>query len=82
MHTSLPPESGGGHLQESVKGPVELGEAFEAALKRNVRDGRVRGKQKRLGIADSGHGNIVRQREPGDPLELMGQVIAADIKFL
>ena len=79
---TLPPESGGRGLQEFIEGPVKLRKAFEAALKSYVCDWFVRGQQQGLGISHPGHGDIVRQREAGDPFELMGKVIAADVKFL
>ena len=78
---ALLPEPGRRHLQKFIEGPVELGEALETALKGDIRNGRVRGQQKGLGIAHSGHGDVVRQGESGDPLELMGQIIAADVEF-
>lgn len=61
-----------------VKGPVKLGKAGKPALKGNVRNGMVRGEQQGLGIAHPGQLDIIREGKAGDPLELVGEVVAAD----
>lgn len=68
-------------MQKLVKGPVKLRKAGKAAAESNIRDGIIRGQKQGLCIADSCHLNIVRQSKARNPLKLMGQVIAADIKF-
>ena len=65
-----------------LKGPVELGEAEEAAGAGGLGDCYVGVDKHGLDIADPGHLDVVGDGEPGDVLKLPGQVIAADIELL
>ena len=69
-------------MQKFIEGSVELGEARKATEEGNVCDGLVRGEQQGLGVAHSGKLDIVGERKAGDPLKLMGEIVAADEKFL
>ena len=68
-------------MQKFIEGSVELGEARKATEEGNVCDGLVRGEQQGLGVAHSGKLDIVGERKAGDPLKLMGEIVAADEKF-
>lgn len=68
-------------MQEFIEGSVELGEARKTTEKSNVCDGLIRGEQQGLGVAHSGKLDIVGERKAGDPLKLMGEIVAADEKF-
>ena len=65
-----------------LEGPVELGEAEEAAGAGGLGNRHIRIDEQGLDVADPGHLDIVGEGEPGDILKLPGQVIAADIEFL
>ncbi|MNF01164.1 hypothetical protein D3C80_2001150 [compost metagenome] len=72
------PVLGGRAPGNPVEDPVELGEAGEAAGAGNIRDFHLGIEQKLLGVADTGHLNIVNQRKARHLLELVGEIIRAD----
>jgi hypothetical protein len=66
-------------LAKFVEHPVELGKTGKTAAFGNFRNFHVRSQEALLGVADSGHLDIVYQGKTRYPPELAGKIIGADI---
>lgn len=65
-----------------VKNAVELGKTGESTALGNVGDFDIGIEQQLLSVLDPCHLNIAYQGKPGNLLELVGQIVGADIEFL
>ena len=69
-------------MAELVEHPVELGKARKAAARCDIGNFHVGVQQQLLGVAHPGDLDIVDEREPCHPAELVRQIVRTDEEFL
>ena len=69
-------------MAELVEHPVELGKTRKAAARRDIGNFHVGVQQQLLGVAHPGDLDVVDEREPCHPAELVRQIVRTDEKFI